>query len=287
MSSKVLGNGPVTFTDSNGKQISIPLSALKFDENDTLIVDESKWSPYASYPADAKALINTLLTHLTTNQFVVPAPEEALKPAMTVKAVNPLGVGNQIKVDITLETKDADPTKTVFTITVTETDTYTDLTTDTIASVLGTEEKVGTQPGLVVVGDSPSPYELPQEGEYELSNGGTDAVASTDIPKSGDETGDEIAFTLKAKHPGEDGDLIQVAITAGSNTNQFNLTCTWTKSLTDMTLISLPANLSALGYVVMLGYPSEGAFSVPKAGSYFLKGSLSETSPSITIYADS
>ena len=289
MTSTVIGNGPLTFTDSNGKQVSIPLSALQFDPSGSLVLNPK-------YPQDPEwqsnaGLIQKLLTYLASNQLIVQPPAAALKPAIVLQASDPLGAGNKIEVDITVGAPNTDPTLTPFTLAVTETDTYKDLTVDTIAQILGkvsgSTPTAGSQPGLVLV-EGDGPYLLPDPvNNIPLESGATGAVSFHEF-----KAGSSIALKLVAKRKGDDGNLTMVSITRGSDPKTFGLNCTWTKSQS-FTLKTLPTPQAqssyALDYVLTLNLPNSRIYSLPDSTipKYPLSGGANGILPSTIVYAAS
>src|SRR5260370_16336642 len=136
------GNGPLEFTDSNGRQVSIPLTAFSFDAIGNLVVN-ANWKAIASAPP-----ASALLAYMRAQGLIAPAPAPSPKPAAIIKAVGPGAAGNNIAILIENIAANPDPTKTTFDIVVTETEDYTGLTAATIKSVLGTATTAGSQPGL-------------------------------------------------------------------------------------------------------------------------------------------
>lgn len=280
------GNGPFEFTDSNGRQVSIPLSVLQFT-NGTLGVDATKWTPFKnSYPADEQALINNLLAYFASQQLIVPAVVPSPKPAMVVKAADPGTAGNNIAVTIENIVPDRDPTKVKFNLKVTETDTYTGLSASNIESVLGgvtatgTIAVPGTQPGLVQILDgSVVAGGIPAAKDYPLTGGGA-TPASVNVVDGGNRV-----FTLQAKKGGAGGNQTTVTISNVAG-NLFNLNAVWTNKMSGVTIGTLQQIVASnFGYEITVATPSGGAFSVPAAVTTALSGGANGAFASATLFA--
>ena len=265
------GNGPFEFTDSNGKQISIPLTAFSFDALGKLSVD-TKWTSIAS-AAPAKALLD----YMTRQGLIAPAPVPSPKPAAIVKAAFPGPVGNNIAVSVSITTPSPDPTKTTFEIDVTEQEKYTGLTPTTLVGLLGTAKIPGSLPGLVVVDGSVTgvPAALPQTG----LTGGTDTANAN--------SGSQITtFKLDARAPGTAGNSIAITIDNVTAT-AFDLTVALTLTSSNLTIATVQSALAKdLGYEIVALPPSGGVFSVPAAGTTNLSGGGGATSASAILVAD-
>lgn len=284
------------FTDANGNQVSIPLSALQF-VNGSLGVNSSIWSPFTSYPADEQALINDLLAYASDQGLITPAVVPAPKPALTVKAVSSGSMGNNIQVTVAVHpAASGDPTQATFDITVTETDTWAGLGLGTIESVLGSDKSTGSTPGLVHVVDgtvTATVTDLPANNQnYTLSDAHTPSARAnvTDQPAGAGKT----VFTLEAKSAGDDGNHTSVTISQVDAVKKtFTLAATWTKpALKGLTTADVITQVqSSLGYDIAVSAPASGIISVPAAtgsSTIQLSGGADGTSPSAasaTIFA--
>src|SRR5262249_14112433 len=87
----------------------------------------------------------------------------AVAAAMVISATTAGTQGNNIQVASKITAPNSDPTQTQFSVTVTETDTYPNLTPASIAAILGTANSSGTvttsgsQPGLVTLLNTDTP----------------------------------------------------------------------------------------------------------------------------------
>ena len=274
------GNGPFEFTSAQGKQISIPLSAFSYDATGALVVNAA-WTPLTTTQPGA-----ALLAHALKEGLIAPRPLPSPFPAMIIKAADSGAGGNNIQVSILVTTVVTSPPSTdpnvvqQFSLTVTENDSYTGLTTATIESILA------SSPGLVqVVHNSIEPSATPK-----ISTG-----PLTGTPAKFDVLGDgspPVAFTLVAKKSGTDAALTKVTVTpvlsspSSPHPSPFSLQATWTKTVTGITLPHLEATVqSEFGYEITISKPSSGAYSVPANGVVILSGGGTGSNASAVIFA--
>jgi hypothetical protein len=265
----VLGNVPLEYTDPvSGKQVSIPLSALKFT-NGQLSVDSSIWKPAVP------GFVASLLATWAQQGLIVPVAAAAPKPAMTLTAGDAGSTGNGIKVTISNVKLNIDPTQTTFNIKIEETDTYTGLTPASIVTILGTDKAAGTQPGLVHVVQSTTP-----------ANGMPAAIskAAMAVPSGGSNAQKQLMnnaatpapfLTLEAKRAGTDG--TQTTVTIAVQATTFDLTAYWSKTVTGATLATLQSNVA---YELKILPPPSGIISPPAGASAQLSGGSDGSSPS-------
>ena len=280
------GNGPFEFTDSQDRQVSIPLTAFAFDSNSKLVVDPSWQTVTQAQPAAG------LLAYALAAGLIAPAASPAPFPAMIVKAADPGAVGNNlsgganiaIAVTISNIVPASDPTQTTFSISVTETDIYTGLTCGSIESVLGSSAVSGSAPGLVrVAHNSVDPTGAPLEASGALAG----SPARFDVHGSGSPS---LVFTLAAKKSGADGTLTHIQVTPNTSSpppavETFTLQASWTKTANAVTLATLVAAAqNQLGYEITLALPGGGAFSVPAAATTALSGGGAGSAASATLF---
>lgn len=265
----VLGNVPLEYTDPvSGKQVSIPLSALKFT-NGQLSVDSSVWKPAVP------GFVASLLATWAQQGLIVPVPAAAPKPAMTLTAADAGSTGNGIKVTISNVKLNIDPTQTTFNLKIEETDTYTGLTPTSIITVLGTDKAAGTQPGLVHVVQSTTPATgMPAAiSKQTLAIGGG---ASAQLKLMNNAATPAPFLTLEAKRAGTDGTQTTVTI-ANVQATTFDLTACWSKTVTGATLATLQSNVA---YELKILPPPSGIISPPAAASAQLSGGSDGSSAS-------
>src|SRR5260370_22095599 len=112
-------NGPIEFTDQNGKQFLIPISALFFDTG-TL---KTNWPLYQQN----KPEIDALLKYLQSSGAVKTAPQPAPVAAMVISAKQPGSAGNDVVINFS-NVQPHQNAPTTFDASVTETNTYAGLT---------------------------------------------------------------------------------------------------------------------------------------------------------------
>jgi hypothetical protein len=289
----VLGNGPLEYTDPNsGKQISIPLSALFFDpkNNNQLSIDPSKWPDPNTTPITLPGFIPSILKNLVQQQLILPAPTPVPKQAMIITATDPGTAGNGIKVTTAITASNPDPTQTVFSVQVEETDVYTGLTISTISQVLGTDKKASANPGLlhVVLGTlagSGVPGKVSKQA-FTLSPPPPPPAPDPSAQSVVNDNAKKQWVILEAKKPGPDGALTVVSIDNVDKVNgTFDLTAYWTKTVTGIKLATVQTNLGSLGYVIGASAPQGGIFSVPAAGVVQLTGGAPGTPASAVLFS--
>lgn len=272
MPSAVLGSGPIGFTDTNGKQQSIPLSLLYFDNG---LVKADKWP---LYPANT-AVVDALLKSLVAGEFLKPAPAAPPKPAMILKAAIPGAKGNTIQVMFSNIVAGATPpASTTFDAEIAAKATYAALSFDPdspafIGKVLGASAP-GTSPGLVRARNFPSPAIPPKAitTSNPLASGGASAKSSLSV--DGDPSG--TAFTLEAWKEGAEGDNIKITIPeVNSGAKTFTLVVEWAQAkITSVALANLQSQLQGEKFVIEEVLKPEGAadFGIPAPGTIALSG---------------
>jgi hypothetical protein len=298
----VFADSPIAFTDSKGKEVLIPVSALSFSKTGALTVDMTNFGYGKNAPE--QTLVVNLLAYLMGQGLIFPAAVAAPKPAMVVSAADPGAAGNNIQVGLKI-TADAsnDPALAKIDVTVTETDSYTAanaLLVDpgqprSIQAVLGSDKAPGTGPlpalvhvidGSVKAGTLPDASKSP----FQLKGSGAAAKSQVPVPAVG---GSGNAFTLEAKKPGDEN-LTTVAVANVDSTKKtFELTAVWTKTVKGYTLSTLGQIGTDFGYLLSVAPPKSGIYLVPAGtGNTPLRfsGGVDGSSPvaaSATIFASS
>jgi hypothetical protein len=277
----VTGYGPFEFTDSNGKQVSIPLTALTLSGNQ-LTSSNSDWNTYLG-SAPAQRLGQYLLAAGLLSAMPSPAPF----PAMVIRAANAGTAGNTITVTITVSTAPAspaiaDPTQLPFTLQVSETNTYTNQTAASIASTLQAAN------ALVQVIHSELTTGVPEAFSGSFS-GSPDQISILESGSPG-----ATLFVLGPRTPGPNPLHISVTISPNSaspptgSPETFTLTASWTAppviATVDELATTLTSVLSQLGPEITLNKPSSGAFSLPQSGSTTLSGGTATSNASAVLY---
>lgn len=263
MDQSVSGGGPVFFNDAKGGEYSIPLTALTFNG---ATVKADHWAGLGALSATEKQALSDWLAQLASDGTLTPVPTTTL-PALVLTAVATGSSGNDIQVTFANVTPDpVTPANTTANITVAQNDSYTGLTPDTIAGLLGTDTTTGTRPGLVQV-KGVGPYGLPKAGVYTFAGGGAGVHSHADITAN---TGATPAFTLQVRFDTAEGDLLKVTISAVDAVNHtFALAANWTKALANVKLTDINTDF---GTVISAAPPAGGAFAAPANGSLTLVG---------------
>lgn len=279
MPSAVLGSGPIGFTDTNGKQQSIPLSLLYFDNG---LVKADKWPLYSANTV----VVDALLKSLVAGEFLKPAPASLPKPAIILKAAIPGVKGNTIQVTFSNIVAGATPpTSTTFEAEITAKATYAALSFDPaslsfIGKVLGVGTTSGTSPGLVRVKEPAPSTAVPPKAittPTPLAGGGVSAKSSLSV----DDDPSGTAFTLEAWKAGAEGDNIKITIPeVNSGAKTFTLVVEWAQAkITSITLANLPSKLQGEKFVIEEVLKPEGAadFGIPAPGTIALSGGADAT----------
>lgn len=259
MSSQVIGSGPVGFTNSDGNQVFIPLSALYFDAGGQIKAD--KWN---FYTAKNKNIVDALLKELVEGGFLLFGKESPIKPAMLIEAAISGAVGNHIQVNFSNIVVDSITlANSTFDCIIAAKDTYFGLKLDSIEAVLGT--KIPTL-SLVNVKDVKS--SLPNEGSYVLASGSMATKASKEIDPLG------TAFTLEAWKEGADGNNITATISQVDTTAKtFTLVVEWKQPvIKGIKVADLPTKLAGDGLLLKVSKVKDAEFAIPTAGTIILNG---------------
>jgi hypothetical protein len=260
----VAGHGPLSFTDSNGAQRFVPLSAFEFVGSS--IVLKTSWA--GDFGAADQQILLALAAARAAAGELTPPPVAAPAPAVAFTAAVAGNEGSNVTVGVT-----PDPADTVFDakveITVKETDVYENLTNATAAAdaigVNAAPAAAGDPPrgtGLVLVkkGSVDSGDDLPDAKSITVKGAGTDV-----------KSGSKVLFTLVPRAGAPSGG-IPVTIAVDSTAKTFSVTAAYdsgAQSKIDLTeLDSLPADVS---FVVTAKAPP-GGLAIPFARDVSLTG---------------
>lgn len=256
-STPVIGTGPVAFTTAENKHITIPLGALSLDDGAIKI---SGWTPPKG---TQQAKVEDWLKYLLQQNLLTPAAV-AVGPAFDIEAKHPGASGNTISIKITKVTKKDPLGDSLLDVAASFETVYTDLTVVNLVATLGTTEDGGTKPGLVFVVAPVAPQPtMPADFTGPVAGA---APPKVDIPDKAD--GTKTAFTLQAPGNGGTPKEFKVAV-AATAAAKFNLTVTWKKTLTDVKLSDLDAQL---GYIVKITPPAGGFKTLPALSEIKLLG---------------
>lgn len=261
----VLGNSPISFFMPD-KQVSIPLSALVFQDGQLQLADGS---PFANELGSNQQFTNWL-TYLAAQGVVVPAPTQPPAQALVFTAVDQGVTGNDVSVNVTYS-------QNTCTVTATKTDRYTGLTAGNIAQALS------DQPGLVTLQTS-NPSFTGFTGPDDLTVSMTPASPPATLPTATFSLDANNQLVLVPTKTGPDSSfpkaslLIQVTLSVkGAASGTFSLTAVWTKTVQiDPTKPGTwSASFGQLNYVVSVSappVPPGASIRLPQAGTYVLTG---------------
>jgi hypothetical protein len=194
--------------------------------------------------------------------------------SMNISAVDGGFAGNNITVEIANLRSELSPV--TFDVTVTDTVTFFGMTINELESYLGLNPVAGSQtlyspfPAHVVQssittaqGAMPAPNQL-----VTFSNPQPNAQGNVY------DANQNLVFTLEAKKPGDDGNLVTAFITYPATPNgSFNLTLSWTKTLSALTTANCVQNINAgLSYDISAAAPPGRTPVVPVSGIAVLSG---------------
>jgi hypothetical protein len=272
MGTPVTSYGPFEFTDSKGKQVSIPLSALTLNGGQLTSTDPGWSAVLGAQPAKA------LWQQMVAEGLLAPMPAPAPAPAMLLRAASSGTAGNNITITITVHSVSPpanDPLLVPFDLNVTETDTYAGQTAATISQTLVTAGALVQVVDSIETTGVPDPYT-----KFQFLG----SPAQLAVEASGSPGG--TLFVLAPRGSGPDSHSTYVTIApdpGGSGT--FSLQATWTKTASGLTLATLASAVqSQLGYEITISKPSSGAYSVPAAGSTTLTGGGTSSNASAILF---
>jgi len=266
-SQAVAGNAPLTFTDSLGRQRSVPLSALQF--SGSTLEPASGWSS-AFKPADITILLALAQARVATGDLA-PAPAPPPVPAISFTAVAAGPQGNNIAVTVVSVTGPAGEALSALNaklvIDAAETDTYSGLATAAdAAQAIGVDTaptSVGDPPqggGVVVVkSGSATGAGLPKDGQIlSVKSAGKPVLASD---------GSTTLFILAARS-GYSGSGIKTTVSLDPSGTTFTVTATYDAGNTATTvaeteLTELPP---AVAFLVTASAPP-GGLALPAEGT--------------------
>lgn len=274
----VVGSAPISFTTSEGKALSIPLSALSFIDS-KIQIDKSE-----ELSAIDKAELESWLKYLVKIETIKQGEKSAPNPAIAIKAIDTGEIGNSIQIEfnnfISDPTAPLERNKSTFDAVVryekNHTLSYDPVSETFIKKVLGTEITGGMQPGLVHIKDADTPDNIkPKAAIYKLV-GGTDSQKSS-IPIDKDPSGTN-AFKLEVLKDGADGDFTTVTISnVSENTKTFMLTVGWEKTVSGINSTNLEAEFKNFSYLIKISKPRNAEnveidYAIPDSGVLILNG---------------
>jgi hypothetical protein len=262
MAYQALATGPVSFLDSNSNQREIPLSAIYFDSNGP---NASGWLSLGGNSANA-TLVNALLAQLAAQNLLTPGTQTSPTPSLTITAAEAGGTGNVIQITISQVSASAG----TVTMMVSATEVYPALTTETIATALGTS--AATANGLVYLesnNDQP-PAEFT----------GTTAAPALNcaVPEAANSANS--AFTLAATNSADAADAANISIHVAPDplpATTFTLTASWKKIQNNVTLAML-TTAATNPFALLVTFASPAGGPLPAPGTVTLQGGAGATS---------
>ena len=264
----VVGTTPISFTNSEGAQTVVPLSALEFAGSDLRV--KAAWT--AVFDASEKTTLLALARARAAIGELTPPPSPPPRPALAFTATHVGPEGNGIVV--TAAPDPGPPLTATIAISAAETDTWPGLATGADAAMaIGVDAPTGTAgdpeagTGLVVVkqGSVGASVKRAKAGSGVLKK-----ATGVDIK----DLDDAVIFTLlpRADYVGKDG--LSYAITVDGSNFTVSATYDSTKEagaqakVTIQTLGDVPDQVA---YLVTASAPPSGA-ALPVAGSAPLSG---------------
>ncbi len=247
-----LGSGPVSFLDGNGKQYSIPLMFISYPSATGAPAVASNWPGWGAAPALAEqSVVNNWVGLLGTLGFMEPAPLPPALPSFIITANTPGVAGNAITVEFVSQ-----DTSGNLTVTVSTTQTYTGLTytgtpTSTlIQTVLGSATSSSTQPLAYVSADSTT---LPTATSGPVAFAAPSAGANYVF-----DFGTHGELTANYQPTNSDAQYLSASISnVNSTAESFDLTLSWSKTVTGLTPATLGA---AFSYLINVAPPPGGTY---------------------------
>jgi len=266
----VVGSSPISFTNSQGAQRTVPLSALQFSGSDIQL--NSAWKNFFD-PGETQTLLAVAKARAVAGELTRP-PVQGPRPAVRFTASRAGTETNNISVTATPDA--GSPLAATIAFTVTETDTYPGLASPTAAAMaIGLDTapaKAGDPPqgtGLVVIksGSVGNSTKLPV-----ASSGVMVKATGVDIQ----DATNAVLFTLvpRSDYAGKGGLSYAVSIDGSGTT--FTVVATYdstkeTGAQAKVTIQTLGALPSQVAYLTKASEPPGGA-RLPTAGSIQLSG---------------
>jgi hypothetical protein len=273
----VVGSSPISFTNSNGEQQVIPLTALAFNGSQLQLKDDWK-PPNTNITNSDQTILLALAQARVAVGELTPPPAPAPAPALAFTAAHIGPETNGITVTSAIAKQGDSPLTTTFAVTATETDTWSGLDSgDIAAQTIGVDTpptKQGDPPagtGLIVVVNTSlgASSKIPAKA----SSGTLKKATPVDLT---DADGKVVcAIAPRADYDGTGG--LSYAVTIDPSGTTFTVTATYDSSketgtqnpVTVLTLSSLPKQAA---YLVTASAPATGALVPADKSSVQLSG---------------
>jgi hypothetical protein len=279
----VAGHGPLSFTDSNGRQRSVPLSALQFNGSKLELKSQSPddWTGPSGIAntADQTTLLAVAAERLSAGELFAP-PMAPPSPAILFTAAVAGPEGNDITVNVSQAAGNALTAQV--TISAKTTDVYAGLPDGATAKTRIGVDDPGTSgdragSGIVMVKESaPIVAGLPKDGQNLTVTADTNVLADDGVTT---------LFTLVPR-PGAPvaGIPVTVAVDPGSNPATFTLTASFdTGPSSAIGLNELTALPAPVPFLISASPPPRGV-AVPVGGDVQLSGGAPGVAASATAY---
>ncbi|MGO9155487.1 hypothetical protein [Mycobacterium sp.] len=281
----VVGPSPIGFTNSNGDQKVIPLSALEF--NGSQIALKTAWQTPLSSTTDQTILLK-LAQALATAGVLTPPPAPPPAPALGFTAARTGLETNNINVTATTAGTGG-PLAIQITLTATEADTWSSLGSGAnAAKVIGVDKPTGKPgdpavgTGLIVVVQGSAGPGIPVASSGTLQKGQTADLLESD--------GKTKVCTIAARADYQGAAGLKYTVVLDSSGQSFTITAKYdsskekggTTAITVLTLSKLP---DPLAYLVSVSVPPTGALVPANNSSVQLSGGAPGIAATGLLYA--
>lgn len=259
----VLGASPLTLVNPQGKQYSIPLGSLTFENG---AVSGASWLSTTGPLKLTPAMLDPVLAALAGSGQLQPGVAPVPREAAILTARDPGLMGNAVTIDVITVAADPDtPGDTTLKAKVDLVQTYAGLTLATVEGVLGKSGGAeGSRPGLALVNTvDTSPGATAPTDQTVTATASTGAIALTN--------GTSDVLKLVTRHTGAGTNLAKATVVNVTPAGTFDLTLSWSKTVNAVAVKDLAHGANGFGYVLDLGEPATG-FAAPAVGPTTLAG---------------
>jgi len=254
--------GPISFTTTLGQQVFIPLPDLYYDTSGTTLRTDRY--PASTHPEYAQ--LAPYLSRLMASGALFAGPESSAKPAFKATALTVGSTGLLITIAISKVMPDnVTPANSLADFTVTETETFTGLTKDTLIPTLGSS---GNTASILFV--SSAGPKMPDTGSTVILTTTAGNPWTADIKQK---DGTTIAFSLTSRGKSDASDATATKVTAtisAVTATTFTLTVSYTKTITAQSITAQSTSFSMILTIVPV--PPAGSFLAPAEGTITLVG---------------
>jgi hypothetical protein len=257
----VTGQSPLSFTDANGAQRFVPLSAFEFSGSNVQL--KTAWA--SDFSSAEQKILLAVASAKASAGALTPPPLPPARPAVVFTAAAPGPDGNTIVVTVTPEDGTVLSAKVV--VTAIGTFTYPDLADAAAAkSALGVDAPVGGEHkgrGVVMLQKAGAlkPGKLPKAQSLTAKAAGADVVA---------DDGTKL-FTL-VPNPDAPGVGVPVTITVDTDAGTFTLKADYDAKNTAKIALAPLAPLPASVALIVTASAPPGGIALPAAGDVHLSG---------------